>query len=624
MYYVKKRLMSCGKTAGFKCEYRKKGCKTKHVYLNKESINKLIDTGQIDIGINKRGYYFKDKSRNMSMLEVEDISRVSEYRNQPWDTKYSGCTSILNNNGIQKKISIKSVYTGQELADYISGLSYEKEVSKISKLKEYLEDRELYTGNCFIITGMKRTGKTVLVEQGIRYLLNKGVNSEDILLIQYRKIDETDYYGGYSGEIYRLMDYIKGVNCHYIFIDEITMLRELAANSKYIADDICKHNNRRVVLSGSDTLTFSFAETQGLAFRCFKISMTVLEYADWFRIRHYRDKLSVQGKSESIWGFISDCTLNKYSYYNTDEIMTEYLIDAIADNVINSIEKNISNRELRSGYGVLKGLSHEKVLFIFYIVCYDVIHSKKYATTLSSKGIRIGHKVNTLSAGNIMDSQVEQIKKMVIRGLGLADGTAGKIKVTDNEYSIMLDIMRRMDIVGVYRQFSTAEVNKKNDKINYVLKVPSIYNRFIINIISVCRIYYTKIDEGIKQKSINELYGLVFEAMIITQIEEYAKEYNQPILNSLGKLRISDEQEIDIIVQPGINCKGCLYDVKLSNRLKGRLFKTFRSGILKDYADIVKGGNIGIIYMGETTRTSDGLVAINAHDFLMDIGKYIN
>ena len=112
----------------------------------------------------------------------------------------------------------------------------------------------------------------------------------------------------------------------------------------------------------------------------------------------------------------------------------------------------------------------------------------------------------------------------------------------------------------------------------------------------------------------------------MVQILEYVYEYRPELEDRVRKLRIQENKEIDIMVYPNeaLSIKGCMYDIKLSNKLNQRHFKAFDKEIMDRYSGIIKSGHAGIIYTGETVTLRNGLVAINAHDFLMDIGKYID
>ena len=102
-------------------------------------------------------------------------------------------------------------------------------------------------------------------------------------------------------------------------------------------------------------------------------------------------------------------------------------------------------------------------------------------------------------------------------------------------------------------------------------------------------------------------------------------EKSKGITDYTCKLRIDNNKEIDILIPSGSmdGVTGCIYDVKFSSVLNSRHFKAFDRSTRETYSDQIETGHAGIIYTGETVTLRNGLVAINAHDFLMDIGKYI-
>lgn len=55
--------------------------------------------------------------------------------------------TLIDKMGQQTEGSTENVFSGHTLENYISGLSYDKEIMKINHLKEFLENRELFYSN---------------------------------------------------------------------------------------------------------------------------------------------------------------------------------------------------------------------------------------------------------------------------------------------------------------------------------------------------------------------------------------------------------------------------------------------------------------------------------------------
>lgn len=609
-YKILSRIENKGRLYGFQCV----DTNSKILNLAKIDIDKLIESNSIDINKNKRGYYFKDNRRSISRLPV-----VSLY----------GIKAEINKKETID-LSTGKIWTGDRLRKYTDDLVYSKEVSKIDTVKDFLDISRDTRSQVLCITGMKRTGKSVMMVQSIKALIKHGISDKEIILIQY------DDEAIYEDEMERLAKLLVNSDYKYIFIDEITMLSRFTTKVKSITDNVATQN-KKVVLSGSDTLVFILARWQTLVGRYVECSMTMTSYKDWVNILSKNKGLYLADKQKNVRDYIEDCTLNRYGLYKSNEAMYDYIMDSMAENILRSFKKNIDSGRVKN----ISYMDNDKIMFIMYKICYDVIHHRP--NSFSKDGWQMKKEIKSilLNLGINVDKENRgKLQNKVLRALGI-DNNIINSSIEKEEYDTVLRLMEEVGLIraiGIERYTKSKEGDTGlENSVEYYLTIPSIYNRFLIATFKV--LVGKQIKRGdLLKKEYNSLYGNVIESIVVTHVADYIDNVlGGSSIDDMCKLQIGiekfdTEQDIEYVYQREIDLfiekdsksglRGCAYDVKMSDKLNNEHFKAFKHWFREMFPDIVATGNIGIVYMGDTTVYKD-MKAINIHDFLMDIGKYI-
>lgn len=127
-----------------------------------------------------------------------------------------------------------------------------------------------------IVTGVRRSGKSSLLEMFRTYLLNKGIGQEQIIEIDYEK-----YQNKALTSQERLMDYLKERLAiggrHYVFIDEVQELEEPMKTLNYIRASF----DVDLYASGSNSSMFSSEFATYLAGRYVQIKMLPLDFREF-------------------------------------------------------------------------------------------------------------------------------------------------------------------------------------------------------------------------------------------------------------------------------------------------------------------------------------------------------
>ena len=146
------------------------------------------------------------------------------------------------------------------------------------ELLKYLDDQQILS-----IVGLRRTGKTVLLKQLIKYLITKkNIDTKDILFLSFdealitSKLTLKDYLDEYLKNIASESD-----NKKYIFLDEIQYIEKWQHILKRYYDN---NPNIKFIISGSSSLFLKKKTTESLAGRIYEFKLLPLSFAGFLRL----------------------------------------------------------------------------------------------------------------------------------------------------------------------------------------------------------------------------------------------------------------------------------------------------------------------------------------------------
>ena len=174
----------------------------------------------------------------------------------------------------------------------------------------------------YILYGLRRTGKTTLIRQ-LLYEMDAEMRSKSVF-IQIQDSKSLD-------DVNQDLKYLETNGYQYVFIDEVTLLDDFIEGAALLSD-VFAASGMKIVLSGTDSLGFMFAEDEELYDRCMMSHTTFIPY------REFENVLGVAGIDHYIryGGTMSPGG----KHYNNDSMIfatkkstDEYVDSAIARNI---------------------------------------------------------------------------------------------------------------------------------------------------------------------------------------------------------------------------------------------------------------------------------------------------
>ena len=249
--------------------------------------------------------------------------------------------------------------------------------------KEYLEqlirfkDKQLIK----VITGIRRCGKSTLLEIYQEHLLANGIDEKQIIAINFEDAGVEELT-----DRKRLLDYVKNLLCankkNYIFFDEIQHVEEW----ERVVDSLFIRKNCDIYITGSNAYLLSGELSTLLSGRYVEIKMLPLSFYEYVSALHDRSDLPRKYRS-----YLTDSSFPYTLELNNPKDIRVYL-----DGIYNSvILKDVVRRKRIADVSLLESVIH----FMFDNIG-NLCNAKKISDTLTSSGRKISsHTIdNYLSA----------------------------------------------------------------------------------------------------------------------------------------------------------------------------------------------------------------------------------
>ncbi|MBR0411294.1 MAG: AAA family ATPase [Eubacterium sp.] len=179
----------------------------------------------------------------------------------------------------------------------------------------------------FILYGLRRTGKTTMIRQTV--LDMSPAMQEKAAFIQI-------YPNESLATLNQDLKLLEKQGFRYVFIDEVTLLADFIEGAALFSD-IFAASGMKIVLSGTDSLGFLFAEDEQLYDRCFMLHTTFIPY------REFEQVLGIKGIDEYI-RYGGTMSLGGLEYnkkqmpFASGQRTNEYINSAIARNIQHSLK----------------------------------------------------------------------------------------------------------------------------------------------------------------------------------------------------------------------------------------------------------------------------------------------
>ena len=239
-----------------------------------------------------------------------------------------------------------------------------------------------------VVTGIRRCGKSTLLQIYHDYLINNNISSEQIISINFEDYDYEELL-----DPHKLYDYIKvrliNNKKTYVFLDEIQNVKDFHK----VVDSLFIKKNVDLYITGSNAYMLSSEIATLISGRYVEIKMLPLSFKEYILSTGSEDDLSIKYREYieySSFPYVLELNKNK-------NLIRDYL-DALFNTIIvkDIIQKN----------KIADVLMFKSVLTFVFDNIGNTLSSKKIADTLTSNGRKIDSKTVEKYINALIESYV--------------------------------------------------------------------------------------------------------------------------------------------------------------------------------------------------------------------------
>lgn len=554
----------------------------------------------------------KQRSRRVKDDELELLTNQISQRKE--------LQNILKNNNIAVKITPQSTYNfhcairiGDELDRFVKPVKDWKKRQCYHQLYDYVYSD--IQDKVFILYGLRRTGKTTIIRQLISDMDREMRNRTVFIQMQDKKT---------LADINQDLKYLESKGYKYIFIDEVTLLDDFIEGAALFSD-VFAASGMKIILSGTDSLGFIFAENEELYDRCIRVHTTFIPY------REFENVLGICGIDNYIcYGGTMSLSGNHYNNYSTifstKKSTDEYVDSAIARN----IQHSLKNYQYANHFRSLKELydKNELTSAINRIV-EDINHRftlevltenfKSHDLQISAKNLRKDRENPT----DILDQiDIAQVNKMLKELLEIRDREDQFVEITDAHRKEIKEYLDLLDLTVEIENRWMTDYNKK--EMRTVFSQPGMrYSQaeaLISSLMQDDKFRDLSLSERkrVTQRILDEVRGRMMEDIILLETKIAKKDCE------VFRLQFAVGEFDMVVFNPNEgNCQ--IYEVKHSNKIVLQQCKHLLDTEKLKETEFRYGPITGkyVIYRGENTLLKDVVKNIEENVSYLNVEEYL-
>lgn len=490
----------------------------------------------------------------------------------------------------------------------ISAEDYPEKRDCYSELYKYVtEHNPDYNGKICALYGLRRTGKTVMMNQCISELPPEEKEKSVYILCK----EACDML-----EVEQVIDDLYEKGKRFFFIDEVTLIEDLQVYGN-VFSDYYRTMGAKIVIAGTDSFGIYMAKTDILYDRTIMIHTSQIPYAEFRRIcKKDLDTYIEYGG-----------TLTNTTYKNNQDA-NEYLNTAIVENILHGLE---GREEKRKHATVLTELYDRNELVS---VIQKMINRFSYEITI--KAINRTYKSAPLYATYQTDKSKYQGKLEVMlinaatkSALGIKNNDEMQTVVTQEDLETIKKYLKFLDLYITIPTFRSLKRGGGRDL--EILQQPGMIYAHATELLNqlehdevwseTCEI---EDKEEFMQRADQFVKGILFENIILSETYKCYQDIDRKRFYvsqlSVGPVDDLPESEADLIIVDREKKECYLFEIKHSDQVVERQTRHLRNEdfinyVSENFAPVKK---CCVIYSGQPTH-NDTIAYLNAEKFLMTV-----
>jgi len=555
----------------------------------------------------------KLKSKYIRADELESVRAQIEER-KVLEEKLKELRKVYPEKTAEKAVYETNVVYGEALRQMVEPVKKLQKRDLFSKIEKYIysDDR---THVCAVY-GLRRTGKTTMLFQAIA-----DMKAEDFAKAAYIKFKTSNAMRAAERDMQKLWE----AGYRYVFLDEVTLLEDFI-DTAAVFSDIYVAMGMKIVLSGTDSLGFWFAEGNELYDRVRMVHTTFIPYREYSRL------LGIDSIDEYIryggtlrmgeTNFDDEDAMAEDASFRDDESTRKYIDTAICKNIQHSLACYKDGYQFGHLYSLYE--ANELTNAINRII-EDMTHRfVKSVVDDNFKSHDLGQTAKNLRRERDPERRTDildhidktAVTKELMRLLDIRNKEQRAIEITQSHIVLIKRFLKELDLI-VDCPIEHGEVGVEREEHILFTQPGMRYCQAQALVYSLTKdLTYQMLtsdeSEYIAERILEEVRGRMLEEIILLETTKaLGKKYQVFKLQSL-------DGEYDMVIRNAKTNTCAIYEIKHSKECVYEQARHLRSEKMLSMTTPRFGTLVGryVLYLGDELDTEEGIAYRSAEQFL--------
>lgn len=573
--------------------------------------------------INDKKYYCqqwkengKSKSRYISEEEANTLKpQIEERKKLQKELKALKKTlpAPVSEETPEPEFKMSALY-GEALLNMAQTASQYERRDCFSKIQDFLKAPA--ADKVCLVFGLRRTGKTTLLKQ-----LVLAMNEEEQKSAIYIKASTENTIEELNADL----KLANKLNYKYVLIDEITLIEKFIDNAALLSD-VYAVQGMKIVLSGTDSLGFWFAQNEELYDRAVTIHTTFVpfrEYSRLLKIDDIDEYIRYGGTLKAGETNFEDSDANAFdASFRTDESTRRYIDTAIAQNIQHSLKCYDRGNHFRNLIDLYK--KYELTNAINRIIedmnqafTVDVITRDFKSSDLGSAKDLLRREKDETKRTDFLDTfDASEVTKKLMEILKIRNKERQTIEIEDVHIQEITEYLKALDLLEIVYTENIPICNKKQERIIFTQSgMRFCQAQVLVYSLMQDEVFGSltgELRDIITDKILEDVRGRMLEDIVFLETKRtYGSKRN------IFKLKFASG-EFDMVIQDKTKKQCEIFEIKHSKEPFPTQYRHINDEekIALTEAQFGKVVRKCVLYRGESQMLNNGVEYMNVEEFL--------
>ena len=557
--------------------------------------------------------YISEEEANTLKPQIEERKKLQKELKALKKTLPAPVSEKIEEKTPEPEFKMSALY-GEALLKMAQTASQYERRDCFSKIQDFLKTPA--ADKVCLVFGLRRTGKTTLLKQ-----LVLAMNEEEQKSAIYIKASTENTIEELNADL-KIANKLK---YKYVFIDEITLIEKFIDNAALLSD-VYAVQGMKIVLSGTDSLGFWFAQNEELYDRAVTVHTTFVpfrEYSRLLKIHDIDEYIRYGGTLKAGKTNFEDSDINSFNAsFRTDESTRRYIDTAIAQNIQHSLKCYDRGNHFRNLIDLYK--KDELTNAINRIIedmnqafTVDVITRDFNSSDLGSAKDLLRREKDESKRTDFLDTfDASEVTKKLMDILKIRNKERQTIEIKEVHIQEITEYLKALDLLQIVYTENIPISNKKEERIIFTQSGMRFCQAQVL-------VYSLMQDEVfgsltgnlrdiITEKILEDVQGRMLEDIVFLETKRtYGSKRN------VFKLKFASG-EFDMVIQDKAKKQCEIFEIKHSKQMVSTQYRHINNEekIVLTEAQFGKVVRKCVLYRGESQVLENGIEYKNVEEFL--------